>query len=129
MKRKFSRSWVSSTQLRKQRKFRLNAPLHVRQKLMGCRLEKKLAESLKSRSLPVRKGDRVMIMRGSFKKLPGEVTEVNLKKLAVYVDCAKRKKSSGQEISVPIDPSNLMIIEIRKDDKKRQKAIERKSKK
>lgn len=129
MKKEFSSKWVSSSQPRKQRKFRFNAPLHLKQKMVSCRLDKKLTDEFKTRNLPVRKGDKVKIMRGGFRKMTGEVTKVDLKILSVYVDCAKRKKSSGKEVHVPIDPSNLMIIEIKKDDKKRQKAIERKLKK
>jgi large subunit ribosomal protein L24 len=128
MKKEFSKKWVSSTQPRKQHKYRANAPLHLRQKMMGCHLDEKLMKEFKTRSLPVRKGDKVMVMRGKFRKLTGEVTEVDLKNLRVYIDTAKRKKSSGQDVPVALQPSNLKLMEIKKDDKKRQKIIERKKK-
>jgi len=126
MRKKFSKKWISSKQPRKQRKYRYNAPLHIRQKLVSDHLSKELRKELGIRSLPVRKGDKVKIMRGQFKGKEGKVTKVDLKKLKIYIDVAKRKKVSGQEVQVPVDPSNVMIIELNKEDKKRLKKIERK---
>lgn len=128
MKKKFSKKWISSSQPRKQHKYRANAPLHTRQKMMGCHLDKKLMKEFNTRSLPVRKGDKVMVMRGRFKKVTGEVTDVDLKRMVVYMDSIKRKKSTGQDVAVPVQPSNIKIIEIKRDDKKRQKIITRKKK-
>ncbi|MCD6381372.1 MAG: 50S ribosomal protein L24, partial [Candidatus Aenigmarchaeota archaeon] len=67
MEKKFSKKWVSSKEPRKQRKYRYNAPLHIRQKLVSAHLTKELRNELGIRSLPVRKNDRVKIMRGKFK--------------------------------------------------------------
>ena len=121
MKNEFSKTWNSSTQPRKQRKFRHNAPLHIRQKLVSAALDKILRKVVGKRSLPVRKGDDVVIMRGEFKKTSGKVSRVDLKKLKVYIDSVKSKKGSGQEIEAPIDPSNIKIINLGSDDKRRIK--------
>ncbi|MCD6092525.1 MAG: 50S ribosomal protein L24 [Candidatus Aenigmarchaeota archaeon] len=129
VKQKFSTKWKSSKQIRKQRKYRANAPLHLRQKMVSAHLDKKLQKAFGRRSLPVRREDKVKIMRGKFKGATGMVTRVDLKKLKIYVDSAKRKKVSGQEVQVPIDPSNVKIIEIKRDDRMRQKAIKRKTSK
>lgn len=126
MRKKFSRKWISSKQPRKQRKYRYNAPLHIRRKLVSAHLSKKLREEYKRRSIPIKKGDKVRIMRGNYKGMQGSVIKVDLKKLKVYVDCAKRKKASGQEVYVPIDPSNLEIIELNLEDKKRLKRLKKK---
>jgi large subunit ribosomal protein L24 len=123
MRKKFSKKWISSKQPRKQRKYRYNAPLHIRRKLISSHLCKKLREELKIRSLPIRKGDRVRVMRGKYKKVEGTVTKVDLKKLKIYIDSVKRKKVSGKEVLVPIDPSNVEIIELNKDDPKRFKRL------
>ncbi|MEM7826673.1 MAG: 50S ribosomal protein L24 [Candidatus Aenigmatarchaeota archaeon] len=123
MKKKFSKKWKSSKQPRKQRKYRYNAPLHIRQKMVAAHLSKKLREGLKKRSLEVRKGDRVKIMRGDFRGLQGSVTRVDLNKLKIYIDTAKRKRVSGQEVFAPIDPSNVEIIEIKQDDRMRLKRM------
>ncbi|MBU5678658.1 MAG: 50S ribosomal protein L24 [Candidatus Aenigmatarchaeota archaeon] len=126
MRKKFSRKWISSKQPRKQRKYRYNAPLHIRHKLVSAHLSKKLREEYKRRAIPIRKGDKVRIMRGKYKGMQGSVIKVDLKKLKVYVDCAKRKKASGQEVHVPLDPSNLEIIELNLEDKKRLKRLKKK---
>lgn len=119
---------INSKQPRKQRKALYEAPLHKRQKLVSAHLSKELREKFGKRSLPVRKGDEVKILRGEFKGRTGKVVEVDLKKLRVYVDGITRKKSTGEEVKVPIHPSNLMIINADMSDKMRVKIVERASK-
>lgn len=126
MKKSFSKHWISSKQPRKQRKYRYNAPLHLRQKMISVHLDKALRKMYKKRSIPVRTGDEVIIMRGEFRKERGKVTKVDMKKLKIYIDSAKRKKVSGQEVEASIDPSNAMITKLNADDKKRQKFLRRK---
>ncbi len=125
MKQKWSVKWVSSKQPRKQRKYRYNAPLHIRHKLISAHLSKELRERFKRRSFPLRKNDEVKIMRGKFRDKKGKVERIDLKKYKVYIEGIKIKKADGSEVSVPIDPSNLLITELNLDDKKRVKAIER----
>lgn len=126
MKKEFSKSWISSAQRRKQRKYIHNAPLHIRHRLLSAHLQKGLRAEHGRRSLPVRRGDEVEIMRGEFKRRRGAVTRVDTQKLKVYVENVKRKRVSGQEVGVPVSPSNLMIIRLSADDKKRQKILSRK---
>ena len=92
---------------------------------MSAHLSKDLIRQWKKRSLPVRKGDEVKVMKGDFKGTIGKVTEVNLKRLKVYIENVKRRKVSGEEIHVPIKPSNLMITNPVTDDKRRMEAINR----
>jgi len=61
--------------------------------------------------------------------MSGKITEVDLKRLKVFVDCAKRKKASGQEMNIPLDPSNILITKLNLDDRMRKKIISRKSEK
>ncbi len=116
---------IKSSKPRKQRKFLYSAPLHVRQKLVSAHLSEELRLQLKKRSLPLRKGDEVKIMRGSFRGKTGKVAEVNLKKLKVYIEGITRKKAGGKEAKIPFHPSNLIIIKAELSDKKRQKIVER----
>ena len=120
MKSKFSKNWIASKQARKQRKYRINAPLHLKYKMLASNLSKELRKKYGKRSMETRKDDRVKIMSGEFKKKEGKIIEVNLKRLKVYIEGIQRTKKDGSKISVPIDPSNLQIIEI-KEDKKRFK--------
>ena len=110
----------------KQRKALYQAPLHKKQKLIAAHLAKNLIKQWKTRSLGVRKGDEVKVVRGDFKGKIGKISEVNLKKIKIYVEGLKRKKVSGEESRVPIHPSNLIIINPVMEDPRRNKIISRK---
>ena len=56
-----------SIQPRKQRKARYTAPAHARGKYLRASLSKDLREKVGSRTLPVRSGDKVRVLRGDFK--------------------------------------------------------------
>src|SRR3989344_5786249 len=112
MKNKFSRKWKSSKQPRKQKKYIHNAPLHLRHKLMSSHLVEELIKKYKKRNIPVKKGDKVIIMRGQFKGVLGNVNKVNLKKLKIYVDGAEVIKKDGSKSFYPIHPSNVKIKEL-----------------
>lgn len=118
---------VKSKQPRKQRKALFKAHLHQRQKLVSVHLSPELREELGVRSLPVRKGDLVVIMRGGLRDVEGKVTEVNLKKIQVFVDGATRDKADGTTINIPFHPSNLKIIKLDLKDKRRKAILERKA--
>ncbi|HDD05075.1 MAG TPA: 50S ribosomal protein L24 [Candidatus Aenigmarchaeota archaeon] len=119
---------MKSKKPRKQRKWLREAPLHRRQKMVAAHLSKELREKYHKRSLPVRKGDKVKVMRGSYKGKIAKVERVDLRKLRVYLEGIKRKKVDGRDVSVPIHPSNLMILELNLEDKERRAILERVSK-
>jgi len=122
----WSPKWKSSAQPRKQRKYRAKAPLHARQKMMKSHLSKQLRKEYGKRSMGIRKGDEVIVMRGKHKKTAGKITDVDMKNLKVYIDNVKTKKASGQEVQIGLDPSNIIITKVSLDDKKRIKALKRK---
>ncbi|MEM4598360.1 MAG: 50S ribosomal protein L24 [Candidatus Diapherotrites archaeon] len=105
----------------KQRKKIKEMPLHQRKKIVSAHLSKELKEELKRRSLPVRKGDTVKIVRGSFKGKSGKVSKVNVRKGFVYIEKIVRKKANGAEVQVPINASNLIITSLERSDEKRFK--------
>lgn len=125
MKKEWSNKWVRSSQPRKQRKYRHNAPNHVRHKLLSAHLSKELRKQYGKRSIPLRKGDEVEIMNGSHKKAKGLVERVEMKKLKVYVEGVKAKKVDGSQVSKPIDPSNLKITKLNLSDRMRVMVFER----
>ncbi len=125
MKKKFSKKWKASKQKRKQRKYRANAPLHLRKKFMSTNLSKELREKYGRRNFPIKKGDVVKVMRGKFKGKTGKVSEVNLKRLGVSIGGIQRQKKDGTKINVYFNPSNLQIQELVLEDKKREKALKR----
>jgi len=126
--KKFSKAWKSSKQKRKQRKYRYKAPLHIRHKFVTANLSKELRKRYFRRSLPLRKGDTVRIMRGSFKKKTGKISDVNLLNSKVFIEGVQQSKRDGTKVNVPFEPSNLQITALNLEDKKRMKIIERKTK-
>ena len=124
--KKFSSTWKSSRKPRKQRKYRLNAPLHIKQKFMQSHLSKDLRKKYEKRSVGARKGDKVKIMHGKFKKHEGKLEGIDMKKTRVFVNGIELTKRDGTKKSLALHPSNLMITELNLEDKMRQKALERK---
>ncbi len=125
MRQAWSPKWKSSIQPRKQRKFRINAPLHVRHKLVSANISPALRDQFGKRSMPVRKGDEVEVMRGSFRRFKGVVDRVDLKRGKIYVEGVKIKKVDGSEVLKALEPSNLRITKMGLDDKRRQRVLER----
>lgn len=118
---------TASKQPRKQRRALFNAPLHARQKLVGAPLSPELREKYGIRTLPVRKGDKVKIMRGDFKGHIGKVVKVDLKRVRIFIEGVTIKRSDGTPVFRPIHPSNVMIVELDLSDEWRKKIIERKA--
>ena len=119
---------TASRQPRKQRRAYYNAPLHKRQKLMSAPLSRELREKYGVRNLPVRKGDKVRILRGDFRGHEGEVVEVDLKSYRIYIDGVTIKKADGTPVFRPIHPSNVLIVSLKLDDEWRKRIIERRGK-
>jgi len=118
MAKKFSISWKSSGRAKKQRKFRDEAPAHVRRKMMSSNLAKELRKKFGRRALPLRKGDTVRIMVGKFKKQKGKIAEINRYNMKVYIEGIQIQKKDGTKVNVPIEPSNLQITEVVEDKKR-----------
>lgn len=129
MKSLWSKKWKSSKQSRKQRKYRHNAPLHVKHRFLSALLSKELRTKHSIRNIPLRKKDKVKIMRGKFKGVIGEIESVSLRIGKVFVKGAEFKKDEGRVVKYPIDPSKTMIIELDTSDKKRKESMEKGGKK
>ncbi len=126
MKAKFVNTWNRSKQPRKQRKYRANAPLHIKRKLLSAHLSKELRKKYNKRSLSLRKGDKVRVLVGDFKGKTGVIESIDLRKEKVLVRGIEVVKKDGTKVMRPINPSNLEIIELNLDDNKRKKILERK---
>jgi len=122
MKSEFNKSWNSSVQPRKQVKFRANAPNHIKRKFMGSPLDKALKEKYGRRTIEVRKGDEVKIMRGQFKGKQGKVGEVDVKNTRLQIEGVQRaKKMGGEKLITWFHPSKVKIIILNVEDKRRMK--------
>ena len=105
----------------KSRKQAYTAPMHTKSKSIVGHLSERLRKEIGTRSVPLRKGDTVKVMSGSFKNKEGKITSINRTTKKVYIEKIVKKKSDGTEFEVAIDPSNLMIRDLEKGDKKRLK--------
>jgi large subunit ribosomal protein L24 len=129
MKKLFSKSWKSSKKPRKQREYLYNSPFHIRRRFLATNLSKELRKKFGIRNVGVVKDDEVKVMRGQYKGKIGKISRVNIRKIKVYVDSIYRLKLDGSKSYYPIHPSNLMIINLNLNDKKRKKKLEKKIKK
>ena len=124
--KEFSAEWKSSRNPGKQRKYRSGAPLHVKQKFVHSHLSKDLREKYGRRNIALRKGDKVKIMRGQFRKHEGKVESIDLKNTSIFVNGVEITKRDGTKKMLALHPSNLTITELNLEDKLRQKTLERK---
>ena len=115
-----------STQPRKQRKARYDAPLHVRQKFMGASLSKDLKSKYGKRSASVIVGDTVQVTRGDHAGVTGLVEEVSLKNGKLVIEGVTVTKADGTEVARPVYPSNVVITKLELKDKRREAILSRK---
>lgn len=115
----FTTAWLASKRPNKQRKYRYNAPLHRKHTFLNAHLSKQLRTQYSKRSLPLRKGDEVLVMRGSFATKQAKVHTVLLTKSRVYLEGIQRNKKDGSKYFVPFNPRALLIVKCVDTDKKR----------
>ena len=103
---------VSSSR-RKQRRAHFTAPSHIRHRIMSSSLSKDLRKKWGVRSLPIRKDDEVVVLRGTRKGTKGKVIQVFRKKFAIHIDKLTKNKANGAPYQLPIHPSNVAITKVK----------------
>ena len=98
---------TSTKQPRKQRKARYTAHGHYRRRYISSHLSDALIKEYNVRSMPVRKGDIVRVIRGNaeFRDKECVVTDVYTKELKIGLEGVNVKKADGSEVARKIDPS------------------------
>merc|ERR1712146_731659 len=94
-------------------------------KIMSAPLSKDLVAKYNVRSMPVRKDDEVMVVRGTYKNREGKITTCYRKKFVIHIERITRDKANGAQVNVGIHPSNVVITKL-KLDKDRKAILERK---
>ncbi|MDO5844428.1 MAG: 50S ribosomal protein L24 [Methanocorpusculum sp.] len=115
---------ISSIQPRKQRKYRYNAPLHVKGAFLNAPLASDLREKYGKRSFRVVTGDTVKVLRGEFAGTEGVVDKVDVKNTKVLVHGVIVKKTNGEDVPRPLDPSKVLITKLNTKDSKRVARLE-----
>ena len=117
---------TTSTKARKQRKGRYNAPLHKKRRMVSAHLDSALMSEYNVRSLPVRKGDTVKVVRGGedFRKIEAKVANVDVKNLKIIVENVTVPKADGTQKPKPIDPSDVVITKLDLSDPWRKEKLD-----
>merc|ERR1712126_748196 len=84
-------------------------------------LEKKFGVN----SMPICRGDEIILMRGTNLDKEAKVTQVYRKKFIIKTDTLTTKNASGMDVPIPIQPSNVMITNLNMTES-RKKIIQRK---
>lgn len=79
-----------------------------------------------ARSIPIRKDDEVLVVRGSYKGREGKVVQVYRKKWVIHIERVHREKVNGATVPIGIHPSNVVITKL-KLDKDRKNILSRKN--
>jgi len=91
----------------------------MRRKMMSSPLSKELKTKYDCKSLPVRKGDTVLIKCGSkeggVKGKTGKVLTVYRRRWCIHVEKVVRDKKNGSQVPIPVDPSNCEITQLKLD--------------
>ena len=119
---------MASRQPRKQRRRMHHSPLHLRGRRVRAHLGPRYLEDTKvryPRSLPLRQGDTVQVMRGGHRGEEGKVTRVDRRHYRVYVEGITVAKADGTEVGRPVHPSNLLITRLDMTDPWRRRLVER----
>lgn len=105
----WSNDWNSSTKPEKQRKYRDNAPMHVKDKLVSANLNDVLRDELDTRTLRVRIGDRAKVMRGDHKGSEGIVSNIDRDEEKIYINNLDRQRTDGTVREIALRPSNVQL--------------------
>ena len=101
----------------------LHTPKHVRDGMIHSTLAENLREEYGRRSIRVIKGDNVRVMRGEYNGIEGKIEKVNTQRGTLAIEGIQREKVRGGNVKVQIHASNVKIIGLNLDDKKRENRL------
>ncbi|MCL4118168.1 UNVERIFIED_CONTAM: hypothetical protein GTU68_030580 [Idotea baltica] len=80
---------------------------------MSASLSKELRKKHSIRSVPIRKDDEVVVVRGTNKGHKGKIIQVPRKKYVIHIDKLTKNKANGAPYQIPIHPSNVSVIKLK----------------
>jgi large subunit ribosomal protein L24 len=120
---------MTSKKARKQRKRRYQAPAHRRRREVSAHLGPAYLDKEGGkgypRSVPLRKGDTVLVLRGEAAGREGKVASVDTKAGTVTVEGITYAKADDTKVGKPIHPSNVMITRLDLSDPWRRRRVEK----
>nr|XP_019606889.1 PREDICTED: 60S ribosomal protein L26-like [Rhinolophus sinicus] len=92
-----------------------NAPSHIRRKSMSS--SKELRQKYNVRSMPIRKDDKIQVVRGHYEgQQIGKVAQGYRKKYVTYIEPVRWKKANGTTVQGGIHPSKVVITRPKLDE-------------
>lgn len=114
---------ISSTQPRRQRKALYEATTFERRRRMTVPLSRELRTRFKRRNVPIRKGDTVRILSGSYKGSEERVARVDRSAYSVTLDNITGKTGDQKLKPMPIRLSHLVITRLNLADPWRRRTL------
>ncbi|HJM18268.1 MAG TPA: 60S ribosomal protein L26 [Candidatus Thalassarchaeaceae archaeon] len=135
---------MASKKAGKQRLASKQAPIHVRRKRMRSRLITNDPQLVHIRSVTVREGDEVEVLRGDFSHpnsrkadsrgkrlgqsrgrsgITAKVASVDTKMGHIFIDGLTHTTADGKEEPLPINPSNVVVTKLYDGDPIRIKSL------
>jgi large subunit ribosomal protein L24 len=108
---------------RQQRKAMFTADLFERHRRMAVPLSRELRRRYGRRHLPVRKGDTVRILSGSYVGREERVAKVDLQGYSVTLDNVTGKTGDQKLKPLPIRPSHLILTKLNLSDSWRRRIL------
>ena len=91
---------------------------------LNAHLSEDLVKEYGVRSVRVRTGDVVKVLRGSYRGVEGKVIKVYLEEGRIAVEGLTRQNSRGENSPVRIHASKVLVTRLNLDDKVRREALE-----
>jgi len=109
---------------RRQRKALYTASTQARRRLMTVPLSRELKSRFHRRSIPIRKGDTVRILAGSYVGREERVAKVNRRTLSVTLDNVTSKTGESKQTPLPIRTGHLVLIRLNLADPYRRRILQ-----
>ncbi len=109
---------------RRQRKAAYEAHTARRRLLMTVPLSRELRRRFHQRSLPLRKGDTVRVMSGSFVGREERVAKIDRRRLSVTLDNVTLKTGESKLKPLPIRTSHLVLTKLNLADAWRRRTLQ-----
>jgi len=107
----------------KQRRLRYTAHSWKKHELLAAALSAELRTTYARRSIPVRAGDTVRIVRGDFSGVEGKVSDVDTARQRLFVEGVTRENVAGTAQKVSVHCTKVLITKLNLDDKWRANSL------
>lgn len=108
---------------RKQRKANFSAHQFAGRRLLTVPLSQELRRRFGRRQLPVRKGDTVRVVRGSYEGQEERVAKVDTRSRTVTLDNITVKKADAKLKPLPVRPNHLLLTRLNLSDAWRRRIL------